>query len=146
MRRGRRESKGRWRGNLRGQRIMKNAASIPPPPPVCALVSLLRSWACFSALWPRAPSSYVEPRACPQPPQGLFWPSAQSCSVTQLRLPFREPIGCSSPGFSVHGSFQVRTLDWIAVTYSRGSSPPRDHTCISCISCIDRPFLYHCAT
>lgn len=30
MRRGGRESKGRWRGTLRGQRIMKNAASIPP--------------------------------------------------------------------------------------------------------------------
>ena len=46
----------------------------------------------------------------------------------------RDPMGCSSPGSSVHGILQVRTLEWVAITSSRGSSPPRDPTCISCIA------------
>ena len=147
MRRRGRENKGRWRGTLRGQRIMKNAASIPPasnhvgPSEPSEVLGLI-----LRILWPRAPSSCAEPRACPPVPSGLFWPCVQSCSVTQLCLPFCEPIACSSPGSSVHGIFQVRILDWIAITYSRGSSLPRDQTCISCISCIDRQFLYHCAS
>ena len=147
MRWGGRESKGRWRGTLRGQRIMKNAASIPLPPTMWALVSLLRSWAWFSAFCGRGPPPAVLSLGpAPQSPQGLFWSCVQSCSVPQLCLPFCAPIACSSPGSSVHGIFQVRILDWIAITYSRGSSLPRDQTCISCISCIDRQFLYHCAS
>ena len=73
MRWGGRESKGRWRGTLRGQRIMKNAASIPlasnhvgPSEPSEVLGLILR------ILWPRAPSSCAEPRACPPVPSGPF--------------------------------------------------------------------------
>ena len=35
---------------------------------------------------------------------------------------------------SVHGISQARMLEWVAISFSRGSSPPRDWTCISCIS------------
>ena len=38
---------------------------------------------------------------------------------------------------------QARILDWVAISYSRGSSQPRDQTCISCISCIGGWILYH---
>ena len=48
-------------------------------------------------------------------------------------------------GSSVHGIFQARMLEWIAISSSRGSSWPRDRTCLSCISCISRQILYHWA-
>ena len=50
------------------------------------------------------------------------------------------------PGSSVHGLFQARILDWVALSSFRGSSLHRDQTCVSCISCIGRLVLYHCAT
>ena len=49
----------------------------------------------------------------------------------------------SPPGFSVHGIFQARMLEWVAFSFSRGSSQPRDQTRDSCIG---RQILYHCAT
>ena len=39
----------------------------------------------------------------------------------------------SSPGFSVHGIFQARILEWVAIAFSRGSSWPRDQTWVSCV-------------
>ena len=39
---------------------------------------------------------------------------------------FVTPIDCSPPGFSVHGIFQARILEWVAISSSRGSSPLRD--------------------
>ena len=53
---------------------------------------------------------------------------------------------CSPPGSSVHGIFQARTTEWVAMPSSRGSSWPRGWTCISHVSWIDRLVLYHCAT
>jgi len=55
-------------------------------------------------------------------------------------------MDCSLPGSSIHGIFQARILGWFAISYSRGSSQPRDRTHISCGSCISRRILYHCAT
>ena len=54
-------------------------------------------------------------------------------------------MDCSPPGSSVHGISQARILTWVAVSFSRGSSRPRDGTCVSCISCIGRWILYHWA-
>ena len=59
-----------------------------------------------------------------------------ACSVTQC-LAFRD-----LPGSDVHGIFQARILEWVAICFSRGSSQPRDQTCISCIPCIGRWVLY----
>ena len=42
--------------------------------------------------------------------------------------------------------FPARTLKCVATSFSRGSSQTRDWTCVSCVSCIGRQFLYHCAT
>ena len=53
---------------------------------------------------------------------------AQSC------LTLCNPVDCSLPGASVPGILQGRILEWVAVSFSRGSSWPRDWTCISCIS------------
>ena len=40
-------------------------------------------------------------------------------------------MDCSPPGSCVHGILQARILEWVAMPYSRGSSPPRDRECAS---------------
>ena len=45
-----------------------------------------------------------------------------------------DSIDCSSPGSSVHEILQVGILERVAVPFSRGSSWPRDWTCVSCIA------------
>ena len=57
-----------------------------------------------------------------------------------------DAMDCSPEGFCVHGIFQARILEWVVISYSRGSSWPRDWTWVSCISCISRQVLYHCTT
>ena len=42
-----------------------------------------------------------------------------------------DPIDCSLSRFSVHGIFQARILEWIAISFSRGSCQPRDRTRVS---------------
>ena len=63
--------------------------------------------------------------------------------VWLFATPWRD---CSLPGSSVHGIFQARIREWVAIPFSRGSSQPRDWTHISFISCIGRQILYQCAT
>ena len=46
--------------------------------------------------------------------------------VAQTCLTLCDPIDSSPPGSSVHGIFQARVLEWVAVSSFRGSSPPRD--------------------
>ena len=45
-----------------------------------------------------------------------------------------DPRDCSLQGSTVHGIFQARVLEWVAITFSRGSSWPRDRTQVSCIA------------
>ena len=54
--------------------------------------------------------------------------------VAQSCLTLCDPLDCSLPGFSVHGIFQARVLEWVSVSFSRGSSPPRDWTWVSHIA------------
>ena len=56
-----------------------------------------------------------------------------------------DPMDCSLPGSSVRGIFLTRILEWVVISYFRGSSWPRDQTHISCVSCIGRWILYHWA-
>ena len=51
-------------------------------------------------------------------------------------------MDCSPPGSSVHSISQSRKLECVATSFSRGSSRPREWTCISCISCIAR-LIHH---
>ena len=48
--------------------------------------------------------------------------------VTQSCHTLCDPNDCSLPGFSVHGISQARTLEWVAIPFSRESSCPRDWT------------------
>ena len=56
-------------------------------------------------------------------------------------------MDCSPPGSFVHGILQARILEWVAISYSKGSSQSKDQIRISCTSYIGRQrILYHCAT
>ena len=57
---------------------------------------------------------------------------AQSCPT------LCNPMNSSLPGSAVHGIFQARILEWGAISFSRGTSQPRDQTPVSCIA--DRHF------
>ena len=54
-----------------------------------------------------------------------------SCSVSD----FYDLMDCSLPGSSVHGICWVELLERVAISSSRGSSPPREQTHVSCIFC-----------
>ena len=66
------------------------------------------------------------------------------CSVVQSCPTVCSPMDCSPPGSSVHGISQARVLEWVAISFSTGSSQSRDQAHISCTSCISRQILYHC--
>ena len=80
-------------------------------------------------------------------------PNLQSCGVWAIDCCFErklesevaqscptlcDPIDCSLPGSSVHGIFQAIVLEWIAISFSRGSSQPRAWTRVSHM--VDRRF------
>ena len=92
-----------------------------------------------------------------QPPQQIFFCSAQTWSASEPPyLPDRsppsgtclcawllscsscvqlcDPMNCSLPGSSVQGILQARILEQVAMPSSRGFSPPRDRTQISCLA------------
>ena len=53
-------------------------------------------------------------------------------SLSRVRL--CDPVDCSPPVSSVHGILQARILEWVAISFSRGSSRPRDQTKVSHIA------------
>ena len=55
-------------------------------------------------------------------------------SVTQSCLTLCHPMDCSPSGSSFHGILQAGILEWVAISFSRGSSRPREHC---------RQILYH---
>ena len=65
----------------------------------------------------------------------LYWIEEWSLSVMSDSL---QPVNCSPPGPSVHGILQARILEWVAISFSRGSSRPRNRTQVSHIA--GRPF------
>ena len=65
------------------------------------------------------------------------------CSIAKSLLTLCNLINCSLPCFSVHGIFQARILEWVTISFSRGTSWPRVWTWVSCVSCIGRQILYH---
>ena len=69
----------------------------------------------------------------------IFWSEVKSLSHVWLSVtPWTV---CSPTGSSVHGIFQARVLEWVAISFSRGSSQPRDRTGVSCIvgRCFTKP-------
>ena len=54
--------------------------------------------------------------------------------ITHSCLTLCDPMDCSLPGSSVYGILQARILEWVAISFFRGSSRPRDRTQVSCIA------------
>ena len=54
--------------------------------------------------------------------------------VTRSCLTLCDPMDCSLPGSSVHGILQARILEWVSISFSRGSSQLRDRTQVSHIA------------
>ena len=76
-----------------------------------------------------------------QPPhvattKNVFRPFKCVCLVTQSCPTLCDPMDCSPPGSSVDGTLQARILELVVMPSSRGSSPPKDQACISCVSSI----------
>ena len=73
----------------------------------------------------------------------VLWPFSPRCTwcihiskseVTQPCANLCNPMDCSLPGSYVHGIFQASVLEWVAISFSRGFSQPRDRTWVSCIA------------
>ena len=74
--------------------------------------------------------SHSQLRGCTETGSLAF---ACGLSLAQMCLTLCDPMDCSPPGSSVHGITQVRILEWIAISFSRGSSQSRNWTCVSFI-------------
>ena len=64
-------------------------------------------------------------------PSGSFHKPSYPSSHVRL---FATPMDGSLPGSTVHGIFQARIREWVAISFSRGSSQPKDRTQVSCIA------------
>ena len=65
------------------------------------------------------------------------------CPVAQSFLTLCDSVDCSPPGSSVHGILQARTLEWVAISFSRESPQPRDRIhvpALEVVSCITGRF------
>ena len=93
---------------------------------------LRTDWKEFESELPKPPDLHEEEKAnlsClahSRGPKNICIKSPQSC------LTLCDPMDCSPQGFSVLGILQARVLQWVAILSSRGSSQPRDGTCVSC--------------
>ena len=77
------------------------------------------------------------------PPPGPSFPFSHhggGSLITKLYPTLCDPMDCSPPGSSVHGILQARILEWVVISFSRGSSQHRDQTWVSCIA----GSLLHC--
>ena len=103
-------------------------------------LSVKSSWALDHSLtlWVSCPDA-LAPTACCMSMCAEF-----VCALLCLTL--CNPMDCSQPGSSVRGIFQAGILEWVAISFSRGSSWPRDWNLIFCISCTGRWILYHRTT
>ena len=71
----------------------------------------------------------------PRKPGGISLFLSLTLGTTRFRsIKGPAPMDCSPPGSSVHGILQARILEWVAISFSRGSSQPRDWTQVSRIA------------
>ena len=91
-------------------------------------------------IWPYLPQNVSVSILYPMYMNTFWW---LVCVHAQLCLTFCNPMDYSPPGSSVHGISQARILEWVDISFSRGSSRPRDRTWLSCTG---RWILYHWAT
>ena len=91
------------------------------------VITFLPRSKCLLISWLQSPSAVIL-----EPPKIPFYVYVVLCAkLLQSCLTLYDPMDCSPPGSSVHGISQARILEWVAMSSSRGSSQPRDQTCIS---------------
>ena len=73
-----------------------------------------------------------------------FSPNPSCCTLSHVQL--FVTLDYSPPGSSVHEISQARILKWVVISFSRGSSYPRDQTCDSWVFWMGGQILYHCTT
>ena len=109
----------------------------------------LRSLSCvrlFATSWTAAHQAPPSVGLCRQEYwSGLpFLSPMHESEVTQSFPNLSNPMDCSPPGSSIRGIFQAKLLEWVVISFSRGSEcQTRDQTQVSCIG---RHSLYHWAT
>ena len=74
-----------------------------------------------------------------------MWYVCVYCAVLSHAQLFTTPWTAARQAPLSMGTLQARILEWVAMPSSRGSSQPRDWTCVSYVSCIGRRILY-CVT
>ena len=117
---------------------------------------MLKNWCFWITVWEKTCESPLDCKEVqPMNPKGnepwiffgktdaeakapILWPpDVKSCALCakllQSCLTPCDPMDCSPQGFSIHRILQARILDWVVISFSRGSSWPRDWTYISCI-------------
>ena len=70
-----------------------------------------------------------DPRVCDSWALGLCF----CCLIAKSCPALCDPMDCSPPGSSVLGISQARMPEWVAISFSSGSSQPRNQTSVSCI-------------
>ena len=86
---------------------------------------------------------HIHKRWAPPPPQKVSLFMRLVLMISQVRLSATPLYGLQPTRCLSMGTLQARILEWIAISSSRGSSPSRDRTCVSCGSLIGRQILHH---
>ena len=113
--------RGAWQATV--YEVARVGHDLATKPPHC-----IAQGALLGALW--SPKLEGKPRKRGYMCARMLTQSFRLCNTTD----------CSPPGSSVPGISQARILEWVAISPSRGSSPSRDQTCVSCIG---GRILYH---
>ena len=100
-------------------RIWNSSTGIPSPPLALFLVMLSKAHLISH--------SRMSGSRCMITP----WLWKKESEVSQSCPTLCGPVDCSLPGSSGHGILQARGLEWVAISFSRGSSQPRDWTRVS---------------
>ena len=90
----------------------------------CPALTILNFLSLRAAILPFPPLEQPSPRALLAP--FFSFPVTVAVQLLSHVRFVRDPTGCSPPGSSVHGILQARILEWVAISFSRGSSQPRD--------------------
>ena len=115
---------------------MKTDYYYPEADSVCSPLSsskLLKLWKEFRSMLLKFDTVVLQLNSA------FFWchvSHATTCLVVSGVWFFATLWTVAPPGSSVHRILQTRILEWIAMHSFRGSSRPRDQTCISCVSCM----------
>ena len=80
---------------------------------------------------PSSPASDSFPSTVGKKKSKIRCYSTGESEVVQSCPTLCDPMDYSPPGFSIHGIFQARILEWVAISFSRRSSSPRDQTRVS---------------